>query len=130
MGKREAVLALLAGSLAGAMALGGPALPGEESFGPADRAIIGRNESLRRDVDRDPAAVRRALDTLAAKQMPGEGKPGARSREGSLDDLFDEATDPDLDRLERASPEAAYDLFQILKKASDSGTPPPPKQSR
>ena len=121
MGKREVLLATLALMLLGLTAqAAGPA------FSPAEQAIIARNASLREGVRKDPGAVRRALDTLAADRPAG-----TRSREGSVEGLFDEKTDPDLGKLQRASPEAAYDLFQLLKKASDAGTPaPPPKQSR
>jgi hypothetical protein len=79
---------------------------------PPERAIVARNASLAA-LD-DQALVRRALEALgtAAASAPRSGLPG------DLFGPFDPAADPDLAILQRASPEAAHDLFQLIKKAS------------
>ena len=89
-------------------------------FSAAERVVIARNEMLRSVVEEEPRLVRRVLDALAAIDdvqtrgalMPGDaqaapGRPAVPSN------------NPDLDRLERASPEAMNDLFQLLKQAGN-----------
>jgi hypothetical protein len=95
-------------------------------FSAADRVVIARNEMLRSIVEQEPQLVRRALDALAAIDdvqtrgalMPGD--PQAPSRPGRP---TGPSNNPDLDRLERASPEAMNDLFQLLKQAGNRTRP-------
>jgi hypothetical protein len=91
-------------------------------FSAAERTVIARNEMLRSIADEEPALVRRVLDALAAidnVQTRGAPMPSdpqiAPSRPG---DAAGPSNNPDLDRLERSSPEAMNDLFQLLKQAS------------
>ncbi len=91
-------------------------------FSPQDRIIIERNASLKGLVNRDPWLVRRALDTIAADAQP---QPVVRDmKEGQVvgEQPSPPSRNPDLDHLERTSPEAAHDLFQLIKKASDQKT--------
>jgi len=97
-----AVMALAMGDDACAQQRGSTSATPE--FSAVDRAIIARNKSLERLVDRDPALVRRVLDALK--------EAGDLQTRGALERPSD---DPDLDRAE-ASPEASNDLFQLLKQ--------------
>jgi hypothetical protein len=120
---RSAVLAL-------ACALLQPANAAPRPFTIAEEAIIDRNEALRSIYETDPALVRRVLDALKSRgqskdkqrsafgpRVPGgqDSVPHDPSQSGAE---FDPATNPDLAILQRGSPEAAHDLFQLLKKAS------------
>jgi hypothetical protein len=88
-------------------------------FSSADRAVIARNELLAYLVDQNPILVRRALDAL--KELGDMQTRGALERPSK---------NPDVDRLIQtppetfASPEAANDLFQLLKQASRSRPQP------
>jgi|SRR6516165_8382728 len=88
-------------------------------FSESDRAVIARNELLADLVDRNPILVRRTLDAL--KELGDMQTRGALERASK---------NPDVDRLIRtpaetfASPEAANDLFQLLKQASRSRPQP------
>lgn len=99
-------------------------------FTIAEEAIIERNEALRAVYETDPALVRRVLNALKSRgqskdkqrdvfgpRVPGgqHSGPSAPSDPGAD---IDPATNPDLAILQRGSPEAAHDLFQLLKKAS------------
>jgi hypothetical protein len=88
----------------------------------SDRVVIERNELLRSIVDDDPALVRRVLDALGKAddaQTRSDFRQEAPPRAlGSVEGTFDRSKNPDLDRLERSSPEAMNDLFQLLKQAS------------
>ena len=94
------------------------------TFTAADRVVIERNEMLRSIADTHPALVRRALNALAALDdvkprgalMPTDPQPAPRPAGNSRN--------PDLERLERSSPEAMNDLFQLLKQAG-AGRPRP-----
>ena len=98
-------------------------------FSAADRAVIERNEMLRSIVDVEPALVRRVLDALAridAVQTRSElqqERPRATRKPASTERPFDEAKNPDLERLDRSSPEAMNDLFQLLKQAASRPRP-------
>lgn len=107
-----------------------PASAAPRPFTIAEEAIIERNEALRSIYETDPALVRRVLDALKSPaksrdkqrnvfgpKVPGGQPPGPidPSEPGAE---FDPATNPDLAILQRGSPEAAHDLFQLLKKAS------------
>jgi hypothetical protein len=97
-------------------------------FSFAEQVISARNDALEALLPLDPWGVRRILDALAAaKEQPAERKP--LPGPGRHRDVFgghplpegmpapDPARNPDLSLLfQRSSPEAAYDLFQILKR--------------
>jgi hypothetical protein len=121
---RSAVLALACALLLQ------PASAAPRPFTIAEEAIIDRNETLRSLYQTDPAMVRRVLDTLKSRGQSTDrqrdvfgpsapGDPGSGPRDPSqAEATFDPATNPDLAIFQRASPEAAHDLFQLLKKAS------------
>jgi len=98
------------------------------TFTAADRVVIERNEMLRSIADTHPALVRRALNALAALDdvkprgalMPTDPQPAPRPAGNSAPP----SRNPDLERLERSSPEAMNDLFQLLKQAG-AGRPRP-----
>ena len=95
-------------------------------FTVQEQTIIGRNAALSDLVDRDPQLVRAALDAIAASgemragyglQPPGLQPPpkppvGAQTPNPTRN--------PDLQQLERVSPEAALDLFQRIKRAAET----------
>ncbi len=111
-----AVAALLASAPAVADMRANNATP---TFTAAEQEIIDRNASLKNALATDPWVVREFLDALATAEP--EASPPAKAGE----------PDPDLKRYERASPEAAHDLLQIIKQAgSDPNAPrdnPPPR---
>lgn len=80
------------------------------SFSAAEQLVIARNASLVQAVRNDPWAVRQFMDRLnetPSNQSPADGQPAA---------------DPDIQRFERASPEASLDLLQIIKQAGNGGS--------
>jgi hypothetical protein len=94
-------------------------------FTATDEVIIERNEVLQ-DLRRvSPRDVRRILDALAfvtakrnddpefhrkpARRMQRDNNPADRP-------AFDPEKNPDLVVYQRSSPEAAHDLFQLLKQ--------------
>ena len=103
---------------------------GPRPFTIAEEAIIDRNEALRSIYETDPALVRRVLNALKSRGPNNDkqrdvfgpkvpGGPSPRQHDPSQPDAeIDPATNPDLAILQRGSPEAAHDLFQLLKKAS------------
>lgn len=105
-----------------------PAIAAPRAFSIAEEAIIERNEALRSVYETDPALVRRVLNALKSggqskdKQRDvfgpqGPGDPGRTDPTRPGADI-DPATNPDLAIFQRGSPEAAHDLFQLLKKAA------------
>jgi hypothetical protein len=97
--------------------------PGDaaSAFSTDDRAVIARNPMLRSVVEQEPALVRRVLDALAAiesVQPRSSLMPNDRQPIPSPGEPAGTSSNPDLDRLERTSPEAANDLFQLLKQAA------------
>jgi hypothetical protein len=111
-------------TLLGVGPVGGASAP---RFTLAEEVIIARNDALSALLPLDPAGVRTILDALeAAKRTPAAPRPeppketfrdvlGGPGGDGSA--RIDPARNPDLSQLfQRASPEAAYDLFQILKR--------------
>lgn len=86
-------------------------------FSLQDHTIIERNAALRRLVNRDPWLLRRVLDAItAADHLSGSAKSTERSAiTGERHPV--PSRNPDLDNLERSSPEAAHDLFLLIKKA-------------
>lgn len=98
-------------------------------FSQAEQAIIARNASLRDAFATAPATVRRALDALESARA---GQPRAAppiEPELGVDD-FDPAEDPDLAELQRVSPEAAHDIFQVLKLVATTTRAPPPRSEK
>jgi hypothetical protein len=101
---------------------------GKPQFSFAEEVIIARNDALGELLPLDPQGVRRILDALAPKQQdappPGSAPTGRQLDvlgEPALPDGVDAASNPDLKLLfQRSSPEAAYDLFQILKRVGRS----------
>jgi hypothetical protein len=84
--------------------------PGSPSFTREELVIINRNASLVEISKTNPWIVRRILDALekAEHDSAVSQPPSPSSQDGE---------DPDLDRMERASPEAVHDLLQLLKQA-------------
>jgi hypothetical protein len=89
-------------------------------FTAQEQTIISRNTALSELVDRDPQLVRKALDAIAAAETmragPANDLPNSKPR--GIGQTPDPSHNPDLQQLERASPEAALDLFQRIKRAS------------
>lgn len=97
-------------------------------FSFSEQIIIERNDTLVQLVAIDPWGVRTVLDSIdSARKLRPEQKLTARTkknrdlsndRERAEDKrLLDPAKNPDLHILfQRTSPEAAYDLFQIIKR--------------
>jgi hypothetical protein len=91
-------------------------------FSAADRAVIERNEMLRSVVEQEPALVRRVLDALAtlddARARTDMRSGTSPAAPGTNSAAAEQSSNPDLERLDRASPEAVNDLFQLLKQAA------------
>jgi hypothetical protein len=92
---------------------------GAPAFSQEELAIIHRNQTLSRIVQIDPWTVRELLDSVD-EEVKGRSvqtrqsiAPAPPPREP-----IDPNADPDLERMQRASPEAVHDLFQLLKRAS------------
>lgn len=127
LGFRLAIaLSLCCGTVA---ALAPTGAANEPDFSAAERAIIDRNRALAIALSVDPGVVRRILDEMA-QPKPRPERKGAEKQRGMFDRNgasapIDLSENPDIDvYLQRASPEAAYDLFQILKRVgAASGGP-------
>jgi hypothetical protein len=66
----------------------------------------------------NPWAVRRVLDALAAvSTTPDSTGKHAVGSAAPVDVTIDPLANPDLDQLQRVSPEALLDLFKLLKEA-------------
>ena len=95
-------------------------------FTLAEEAIIARNELLSALLAVDPLGVRKIVDAIiAAKQRPSatarkRGRTVEKPPSGDGVAVIDPARNPDLVIFQRASPEAAYDLFQLLKLVAGS----------
>jgi hypothetical protein len=105
-----------------------PAFAAPRPFTIAEEAVIERNEALRSAYQTDPALVRRVLNAMKSRgqnkdkqrdvfgpgtpRIPGGHTPAQPGEE------IDPAANPDLVIFQRGSPEAAHDLFQLLKKAA------------
>ncbi|MFL9828672.1 hypothetical protein [Rhodoplanes sp. SY1] len=116
-GMAPAVLALTLG-LTGTAAADIQASPPRPEFSAADLATIARNESLREAVATSPWVVYQVLRAIDAEASQGRDllvpRPGLNKPTAD----FDHARDPDLKTFERVAPEAAHDLFLLIKKAS------------
>jgi hypothetical protein len=91
-----------------------------EEFSPHDKIIIERNATLRTLSSQDPQLVRRILDAISTSEQQGTQPTeridlGIGAKPAPIEKKRD--ADPDLENLERSSPEAAHDLFQLIKKA-------------
>jgi hypothetical protein len=93
-------------------------------FTADDEIIIARND-LMQDLRRaSPQDLRRILDALAFVNTKRNDdpefhrRPARRLQQGSDAEspAFDPERNPDLEVYQRSSPEAAHDLFQLLKK--------------
>jgi hypothetical protein len=91
------------------------------TFTVEEQAIIRRNAALVALADRDPWLVRQVLDAITAAARQSKNEPGP-DRAGRMalerEPAPEPARNPDLEQFGRASPEAAHDLFQLIKKAS------------
>lgn len=93
----------------------------EPVFSAADSAMIARNASLRGIIDRDPWLVHKVLRAIESGGETRELKPAARPQKPPPK-TDRPSNDPDLDAFRRSSPEAANDLFQLIKQAGQGGT--------
>lgn len=93
----------------------------EPVFSVADSATIARNASLRGIVDRDPWLVHKILRTIESSGETREFKSPVRPSKPPPK-MEKPSEDPDLEAFKRSSPEAANDLFQLIKQAGQGGT--------
>jgi hypothetical protein len=97
--------------------------PNVPQFSRADIDRIERNATLRELYLLNPWLTYRVLRTIddqaAARQevLPDRRQPPKPAP-------FDEQRDPDLGQFQRVAPEAAVDLFALIKKASGSSQTP------
>jgi hypothetical protein len=89
-----------------------PPLP---QFTKADIERIERNVTLRELYLYNPWLTFRVLRTIDEETGRKDNLPDTSS---SGPAPFDEKRDPDLGKLQRVAPEAAVDLFALIKKAS------------
>ena len=84
---------------------------GAPVFTAVEVAVITRNAVLSALIQDNPWAVRRVLDALAAisttRIMGASAPSGAAPADATIDPL----ANPDLNQLQRVSPEALLDLF-------------------
>jgi hypothetical protein len=98
------------------------AAQGAPRFTLAEEIVIARNDALNDLLKTDPWSVRRIIDAMAAAKQQPSSAPRDRQRDvgdrrsGDGTVQIDPLRNPDLEIFQRASPEAAYDLFQILKR--------------
>lgn len=103
---------------------------GGPDFSDDEQAIIVRNQALASAVMVDPSVVRSILDEMAKSSPGNTGQRPSRQRsvlegESAPQGPLDPVRNPDLDLyMQRASPEAAYDLLQILKRVGAVGGGP------
>jgi hypothetical protein len=96
-----------------------PALP---QFSKLDFERIERNSTLRELYLYNPWLTFRVLRTIdEATASKKELLPEQQPRSGPTP--FDEKRDPDLGELQKVAPEAAVDIFALIKKASASHPP-------
>ena len=134
--KRLAVLVIALATLSDPVAAELRGTPeGPPVFTAAEVAVITRNALLSTLVEDNAWAVRRLLDAMTGMAPSAGGKPlsGAPGNGAAIDgksDLtapFDPRSNPDLDQLQRTSPEAVLDLFRILKQAAPAKPATPSK---
>ena len=91
---------------------------GPPVFTAAEVTVITRNAVLVALIQDNPWAVRRVLDALAAvSTTPNSGSKRPVGSAAPADATIDPLANPDLDQLQRVSPEALLDLFRLLKEA-------------
>ena len=105
---------------------------GPPTFTAPEIMIITRNAALSTLIQENPWLVRQLLNALATVEPAAPtDRPAQRTDDqgvgGAARDVLDPRANPDLDRLQRASPEAALDLFQLLKQAATRKTQTPAK---
>ena len=115
---RRACLTILSAVLVMAATVHG-GTQGAPRFTLAEEVVIARNDALNELLKVDPWSVRKIIDAMAAaKQRPSPPRERQRDvgerRDGAVE--IDPGRNPDLEIFQRASPEAAYDLFQLLKR--------------
>jgi hypothetical protein len=101
-------------------------------FTAAEAAVIARNAALSALIQDNPRVVRQLLDALAAVKpdTPADGetrRTDDKRSPGGGSEILDPRANPDIDRLQRSSPEAVLDLFQLLKQAGARKTQGPSK---
>ncbi len=95
---------------------------GTPDFTKDELQIISRNQALSQVAKIDPWVVRKLLDTLDKfDERPSITNRAADPLKSTRQtpEIFDSHTNPDAERLQRASPEAIHDLFQLIKQAKD-----------
>ncbi len=96
-------------------------------FSVAEQAIIHRNAALNVLTETDPWLVRRVLDVLAqtdTQQGNARDAIAPARRDAKQERPPEPERNPDLDYLGRSSPEAAHDLFQLIKRAVGTSKKP------
>lgn len=86
------------------------------SFSNVEMSIINRNQTLRNLARTNPKAARQVLDLMQRNQIGSRSVTS--SGVGSLQSRDGPASDPDFDELERSNPEAARDLFLLIKRVA------------
>ena len=84
-------------------------------FTREEMALIDRNKTLSEAAKADPWTVRKLLDAVKQSQKDKGAPTFPPGGEGS---------DLNLEQTPRASPEAAHDLFQLLKQAGEKSDKP------
>jgi len=97
-------------------------LPEIPTFSADDTLIIRRNEALAALTETDPWLVRRALDAMAtAPAVSSRSADTPSNNKGKRKSGYEQPPqpqrNPDLDSFSRTSPEAAHDLFLLIKQA-------------
>jgi hypothetical protein len=84
-----------------------------------ERGFVIRNPMLATLQQDDPGAFRKLLALLSAQAEKTRQPPASRQRQIPLrkETDFDLSGNPDLQELQKSSPEAAHELFQVLKQA-------------
>jgi hypothetical protein len=99
------------------VATAGPGLA-QTSLTSVEREFVSRNPLLVSLQREDPKGFRKVLDLLVAhneaKQAPSRKRRIPLREEGPN---LDVTGNPDLQDLQKSSPEAAHELFQVLKQA-------------
>lgn len=97
------------------------ALTRELIYSGHEEVLIDRNEVLSKMRREDPESLRQILDLIASPPAaPNPPRPTAKPRIMPFpqreEPAFDPTENPDLVLLQRSSPEAVYELLQILKR--------------
>lgn len=108
---RHLAIAALAVQLYACPASADVAARSAPEFTAEERVVIERNNTLKLLVKDDPWTVKSFLDVLMTLAPDGDGETALG------DDGGTPSSNPDIDKLERSSPEAAHDLMQIIKQA-------------